>query len=763
MSALSRRGFLQASGALVVVVAAGQASIAAAPGAAAADLPAVPDPTQLDAWLAILPDGSVQAFFGKIDMGHGLEVAIAQIVAEELDVALASVSLVMGDSARTCNQGGASGSYGVSHGGRPLRNAAAEARRVLLAAAAVQLQVPVTELTVRDGVVSVTAQPARQLSYAQLIGGRSFNTRVEWNKAVGNLMDVKGQATPKSRDQYRLVGQSLQRRDLQGKVFGTLPFITDVKVEGMWHARMIRPPHAGGHVQSIDTASIAAWPQAQVVHQQDMLAVVAPGEWMAVQAARALQVQWSADGTRWPGHDGLHAALRAAPVLRREEPLRRGDVDAAFAGAARIIEAQYEWPLQSHASMGPGCAIADVRDGRATIWTGSQKPHSVRDGAAKLLGLAPEAVRSIWVMAPGSYGRNDAGDVALDAAWLSQRLGKPVRVQYMRHDATAWDPKGPACVHRGRAALDAAGKVLALDFTTRGLSRVDAQFHEADPRDTLAGQALGMPSNADLGLGIPAESYGFAAKRLAWEVVAPLQARYSPLRTSHLRDPLGPEVHFGSEQFIDELAVETGQDPVAFRLQHVTAVRDKAVIEAVAKAAGWQPRSTPRGRKGRDGLLRGRGIAYAQRNETVVAVIAEVTVDPATGRVHVPHVSVAHDCGLVVNPQGLRQTIEGNVLHGLSRVLFEQVQFDSETVHSVDWASYPILEMADAPQHIEIVMIDPTAAAPSGAGEPTIRSVPAAVANAFFDATGKRLRRAPFTPERVKNTLAQQSSKRNTR
>lgn len=761
MSSLSRRSFLQASGALVVVVAAGRASLAAAPGAAA--LPPAPDPTQLDAWLAILPDGSVQAFFGKIDMGHGLEVAIAQIVAEELDVPLASVSLVMGDSARTCNQGGASGSFGVSHGGKPLRNAAAEARRLLLSAAAVQLQVPVSDLTVRDGVVSVSAQPSRQLSYAQLIGGRPFNTRVEWNKAVGNFMDVKGQATPKSRDQYRLVGQSLQRRDLQGKVFGTRPFITDVKVEGMWHARMIRPPQSGGHVQSVDESSIAAWPQARVLHDKDMLAVVAPGEWMAVQAARALQVQWSRDGTRWPGHEGLHAALRAAPVLRREEPLRRGDLEAAFAGAARVIEAEYAWPMQSHASMGPACAIADVQADRATIWTGSQKPHSVREGAAKLLGLPQEAVRSIWVMAPGSYGRNDAGDAALDAAWLSQRLGKPVRVQYMRHDATAWDPKGPACVHRGRAALDATGQVLALDFTTRGLSRVDAQFNEADPRDTLAGQALGMPSNAELSLGIPGESYDFAAKRLAWEVVAPLQARYSPLRTSHLRDPLGPEVHFGSEQFIDEVAVATGSDPVAFRLQHVIAVRDRAVIEAAARAANWQPRTAARGRKGRDGLLRGRGIAYAQRNDTVVAVIAEVTVDPRSGTVRVPQVTVAHDCGLVVNPQGLRQTIEGNVLHGLSRVLYEQVQFDSETVRSVDWASYPILEMADAPHHVEVVMIDPTSAAPSGAGEPTIRCVPAAVANAFFDATGVRLRQAPFTAERVKITLAAKSSNRNTR
>jgi nicotinate dehydrogenase subunit B len=265
--------------------------------------------------------------------------------------------------------------------------------------------------------------------------------------------------------------------------------------------------------------------------------------------------------------------------------------------------------------------------------------------------------------------------------------------------------------------------------------------------------ALRMPLKPELGLGAPAESYDFAAKRLAWEVIPPLLERYSPLRTAHFRDPMGPEVHFGSEQFIDEIAAAVGEDPVAFRLKYITAPRDAAVVSAAAQKAGWDAR--PAGRRKQSGrVLRGRGIAYAQRNETVVAVIAEVEVYPADGRIWARKFTVAHDCGLIINPRGLQQTVEGNVVQGLSRTLFEEVQFDRETVTSVDWGTYPILEMRDAPERIDVVLINHTDIAPSGAGEPTMRSVPAAVANAFFDATGVRIRRAPLTPERVKSALA---------
>jgi len=382
------------------------------------------------------------------------------------------------------------------------------------------------------------------------------------------------------------------------------------------------------------------------------------------------------------------------------------------------------------------------------VWTGSQKPHFVRDGVARLLGMAPEKVRAIWVAGPGSYGRNDAGDAALDAAFLSKATGKPVRVQGMRADGTAWDPKGPACVHRARAAIDASGKVIGYEFVSKGFSRQHIATNESDPADSLVGQATGIPAKGTQIFGVPAESYGFENKLLAWETIAPLVENCSPLRTAHMRDPVGPEIHFGAEQFIDELAAAVGEDPVAFRLRYLTEARHQAVVKAAAEKAGWQARNSS------ERTMKGRGIAFAERNGTAVAAVAEVEVERSTGRIWARRVVVAHDCGLVINPQGLRYTIEGNVVQGISRAVYEQVRFDRDAVSSVDWASYPILEMQDAPAAIEVVLINRPEVAPSGAGEPTMRVIPAAVANAFFDATGVRLRKAPLNAERVKTALS---------
>jgi CO/xanthine dehydrogenase Mo-binding subunit len=752
-TSLSRRELLRLAGALVVAasVPAVLDDAFAQPAPAAGRKPPLV-PGELDSWIAVLPDGRVTAFFGKMDMGQSLDVAIAQIVAEELDVPVERVTVLMGDTATSCNQGGASGSFGVSHGARPLRNAAAEARRILLELAARHLGVPAERLAVTDGVVSALDPPARTVTYAELIGGKHFHAKVEWNKTTGNFMDVKGQAKPKSPSEYRIVGKSVSRRDVEGKVFGTADFVTDVRLPKMLHARMIRPPKAGATVAGVDEGSIKAVRGARVVRDKDFLAVVAEREWDAVRAARMLTVTWTAPADPFPPMETLHHHIRAATPLKREEPVRKGDLDAAFRGAARVIEAEYEWPFQSHASMGPACALADVKGDTATIWTGSQKPHFTRDGVARLLGLPPEKVRGIWVMGPGSYGRNDAGDAALDAAYLSRLTGRPVRVQGTRADGTAWDPKGPACVHRGRAAIDATGAVVGYEFVVKGFSRVNITTNESDPRDSLAGMALGLPLKPEVGLGVPAESYGFEAKLLAWEAIPPLLERASPLRTAHVRDPVGPEIHFGSEQFVDEIAAAVAEDPVAFRLKYLTAPRDRDVVQAAALKAKWVPRPAP-GRERAGSHWRGRGLAYAQRAGTVVAVVAEVEVDPATGRIWARRFTVAHDCGLIVNPQGLRYTIEGNVVQALSRTLFEEVQFDRSAVTSVDWATYPILEIQDAPEAIEVVLIDRPEVPPTGAGEPTMRCIPAAVANAVFDATGVRLRRAPLTPERVRAAL----------
>ena len=739
----SRRAFLQASGALVV---SGFLPLenSVSQTATGGKPPLVPG--ELDSWIAVLPDGRVQAFFGKMDMGQCLDVAIAQIVADELDVAVERVEVVMGDSGTSCNQGGASGSLGVSHGARPLRHAAAEARRLLVERASRTLQVPEKDLTVESGTVM---GQGKSVSYSDLLGAKHFNHPVEWNKVTGNMMDIRVQAKPKAPTEYKVVGKPVARRDVAWKVYGTGEFITDVRVPGMLHARVIRPPRAACKVRGIDESSVKGIPGVRVVRERDFVAVLAPREWDAVRAAQALKVDWHALEEAFPEMGALHQHIRGAKPVKREEPVRRGDVAAAFkAPGLRIVEAQYEWPFQSHASMGPACAVAEVRAEGCTVWTGSQKPHYVRDGVAALLGLPQEKVRAIWVTGPGSYGRNDAGDAALDAAYLSRVAGRPVRVQGMRADGTAWDPKGPACVLSARAALDASGRVIAHEFVAKGFSRQHIATNESKVADSLLGQALGVPAKPTWIFGVPAESYGFANRLGAWETIAPLVENCSPLRTGHLRDPVGPELHFASESFIDELALAAGEDPVAFRLKYLTNPRHAAVVRAAAERAGWEARALPL-RRGR-----GRGISFAERNGTSVAAVAEVEVDRASGRIWARRFVVAHDCGLIVNPRGLRQTIEGNVVQGLSRTLFEEVRFDRGSVLSVDWASYPILEMRDAPEAIDTVLIDRPELAPTGAGEPTMRVVPAAVANALYDATGVRLRRAPLTPERVKAALA---------
>src|SRR5918999_2408317 len=583
----SRREFLKTSGALVVSFSLPAEALSQGP--ASGKPPLVP--TELDSWIAVLPDGAVNVFFGKMDMGQGLDIAVAQIVADELDVAFDKVQVLMGDTATSCNQGGASGSTGVSNGARLLRRAAAEARRVLVESAAQKLGVPASDLKVENGIVFSSE---KKVSYADLIGGRHFHHQVEWNKANGNAMDIKVPAKPKAPDEYKVVGKPLARRDVAWKVFGTDDYVTDVRIRDMLRARVTPPPRAACKVRGVDEGSIRSIRGARVVREKDFVAVVAPREWDAVRAAQMLKVDWHALDGAFPEMAKLYDHIREAKVVKREEPVKRGDVTGVFGGAGvRVIQAQYEWPFQSHASMGPACAVADAKGDACTVWTGSQKPHFVRDGVAKLLGLPQDKVRAIWVTGPGSYGRNDAGDAALDAAFISRALGKPVRVQGMRADGTAWDPKAPACVHRARAALDASGKVIAYEFVSKGFSRQHIATNESDPADSLVGQSTGVPPKGIHIFGTPAESYGFENKLLAWETIAPLVESCSPLRTGHLRDPVGLEIHFGSEQFIDELAVAAAEDPVAFRLKYLTSPRHAAVVKAAAEKAGWQARPLP--------------------------------------------------------------------------------------------------------------------------------------------------------------------------
>ena len=748
---VSRRDVLVGAGALVVGGAAPSELYAAVMPDAAKPLLV---PEQLDSFIGIRPDGKVLAFFGKTDSTQGTYIGIGQIVAEELDVAFDKVEVVMGDTARTVNQGGASGSTGIQRGGATLRNAAAEARRLLVEMAAKKLAVPADKLVVADGVVSVAGDAKKRVSYAELIGGRYFNAKLKWNGEIGNGLVAVGEAKPKTPESYTVVGKSFPRRDIAGKVFAQASYVTDVKVPGMVHGRMVRPPIAGAMPLAVDEASVRDIPGVKVVWKKGFLAVVADKEWNAIRAAQKLKVSWSPVQPAFPAEEQLYDHIRKVPVRKRAVPVDKGAVDAAFAGAARVVSAEYQWPFQSHSSIGPACAICEIRDGKVTLWTGTSKPHWARDGVAKMLEMPVDKVHAIWVQGPGAYGRNDAGDCALDAAVLAQAVGRPVRLQGMRYEGHAWDPKGPASIHTARAALDAAGNVTAYHFESKGFSRIDIDTTEADPRYSLAGQLMGMDLVSLDGFNVPSESYGFANKRLAWETVAPLLDRASPLRTAHLRDPVGPQIHFASESFIDELAHATNTDAVAFRLKYLTAERDLAVVKLAAEKADWQTRVSGPGSRVSDGVAQGRGIAYAQRNGTTVAVVAEVEVDLKTGKVKGNRFVVAHDCGIIVNPEALRLCIEANIVHGSSRTLWEAVHFDPEKVTSVDWLTYPIFDITETPAAVDIHLVKRLDVPPQGAGESSTRPVAAALANAIFDATGNRVRRAPLIPERVRTGQA---------
>ena len=754
-SSFTRRSVLLGGGALVVSIGAAVSletvlSIGQA-YAQGSKPPLTPD--QLSSFIAVNADSTVSAYFGKMDMGHGLNIAIGQMVAEELDVPFKTVKVIMANTDVTVNQGGASGSTGIQLGGKQMRMAAAEARRVLVEMAAGLLSTPADKLVVNDGVVSAADGKSERISYAQIIGGKYFNVQLDWNKKLGNDLYAPGKAQPKNPSEHKIVGQPIKRDDVAPRVFCQEDYCTDIKLPGMVHARMIRPAVAGSVPVKVDEASINYIPGAKVVWDKGFLGVVADKEWDAIQATEKLKVEWSAVAPPFPEQASLYGHIRKATARKRQVEKENGNVDEAFKTAARVIEAEYEWPFQSHASMGPACAVVEIKDGNVTCWSGSQKTHFVQEGVAETLGLPLDKVHVIWAMGPGSYGRNDADDCAADAAVLAKAVGKPVRLQYMRDQGTGWDPKGPASIHTARAALDASGKVTAYEFTSKGFSRVDVNTNGGKPHDTLAGQTMGVALKSGDGFGVPAESYAFDNKRLAWETIPPLLDRSSPLRSAHLRDPVGPQIHFASESFIDEVATAVNADPIEFRLRHVKEPRDVAVIKAAAEKAKWDTRPSPR-RDQTGNKVSGRGIAYAQRNGTRVAVIAEVDIERASGKIWARKFTVAHDCGQIINPDGLAKCIEGNIVQGVSRTLWEEVTFDRNAVTSVDWVSYPILDITETPGQVDVVLINHPELPPTGAGEPSIRPVAAAIANAIFDATGVRIRRVPFSPDRVKAALS---------
>lgn len=757
---LSRRQFFKQTGGLLIGFSLADLSVLPRLlDAASTEAVSTPSPGKLDSWLRIEKDGIVRVFTGKVDIGMGVETALGQIVAEELDVPVSRVEFVMGDTALTPDQGGVGGSTSIMMGAQPLRNAAATARFLLLQLASRRLGAPPGQLRVNSGIVGVSTDPSRNVSYGELAGGNDLNDTLEVTGS-GFSLDVEGLGKPKDPKNYTIVGQPIPRVDLPPKILGQFRYVTDVRVPGMLHGRVVRPAGIGATVAGVDEESVKGIPgYLKTVVEGNFVGVVAESEWAAIRAAEALKVRWNKPAAAFPSQADLYRHMRAVSPKASKVLLERGDAAGAMAGASRKVEASFEWPFQAHATMGPGCALADVRtEGVTTIWCGAQKPHELRKGIADLLRVPADQVQVIWAEDAGSYGRPGYADAAADAAVLSRAVGKPVRVQWMRADMTGWGPKAPAVICDFIAGLDARGEVVALESAARVFSGAEINPLPNSAGNFLAGQLLGLANTTNrdefAGYGAQSVSYNFPNVRSVSHVLPALFPASSPLRTTHLRDPEGPAVTFAAESFVDEIAAAAGMDPIEFRLKYLTDPRAKAVLSAAAERAGWDRRPSPKNLPASGDLAAGRGVALCTRGRTYVATVAEVEIHRPSGAIRVKRLACAHDCGLIVNPDGLRGVIAANLVQSLSRTLKEEVTFNANNVTSVDWAGYPVAMLRDVPAQVDIVLLNHPEIAPSGAGEPATRPTAAAIANAIFDATGARLRRAPLTPARILAALA---------
>jgi nicotinate dehydrogenase subunit B len=742
----TRDAFLKGGGALIVAIGvpAGVWGIARARSDAPKTWPADLDPSALDSWLAIEADGTVTAFTGKTDLGQGNQTALAQIVAEELDVPFERIRMVMGDTASCVDQGSTVGSLTIALAGPQLRQAAANGRRALLALAAAKLDLPADKLTVRDGVVSRAGDASRRVSYGELVDGQLLGVAMPVKgKGTGFGLELGG-ARPKAVSEYSIVGRSVARVDIPPKVTGEHFYIQDVRVPDMLHGRVIRPTGIGSQLLSVGEPSHGA----RVVRRKNFLGVVAEREWDAIQAARELKVEWS-DWAGLPAIDELYSYVRDTPSLEDKVVASTGDVAKALAGASHAFEAEFTTAVQTHGSIGPSCAVADVKDGSATIWSGTQGPNVVRAAVADALDIPVEKVRIITYEASGCYGRNGSDPATVDAALMSQLTGRPVRVQWMRHDEHGWDPKGPATVHQLRGGLDANGEIVGWDHE----AWIPAFFETTVIGSVLAGRTARMPS---LHLWEDPILYDIPASRQLAHYQGDIGSTENDgvgLISAWIRSPVQLQLTFASESFFDELAAAAGADPVALRLQGLKDPRMIAVLQAAAQAAEWQTRPSPGpNANGASGVARGRGVATSLRGGTYNAAVADIEVDRKTGKIRVNHMIVVQDNGMTINPRALKLGIEANVVQTVSRALIEEVAFDRSNVTSLDWDDYPIIRFTEAPT-VDVISIDQPDLRATGSGEPSCNPIAPAIGNAVFDAVGVRLRSLPMTPDKVTAAL----------
>jgi CO/xanthine dehydrogenase Mo-binding subunit len=769
----SRRDFLKTSGAIIVSFAATDVArpfqgrgvlVQGEFGTRASHV----DPTQLDSWIAIAADGTVTAYTGKCELGQGIFTAQTQLIAEELSVPLNRVRLIQCDTAVAPDQGTTSGSQSTptNFNERNLALAGATARQTLLRLASQRLGVPVDQLAIADGVISATSDHAKRVSYGELVAGRTFNVKLD------------NAAKRKPASEWNVLGQPVPRVDMPAMVTGQFEFVQNVRVPGMLHGAVVRPPAVGATLVSpveVIESSVRSMPGfVKVVVKKNFVGVVCEKPWQAMQAASKLNATWTA-GIGLPSQGEFYDYLRKQPS-RDAYVVKSADVDQKLATAAsvgKLVNATYLHPYQMHGSMGPSCAVADVQGDKATIWSPTQSAYPTRSGVAMLLGIPADNIRVVFTRGAGCYGINGADTVSYDAAILSQAVAKPVRVQLSRKDEMAWENYGFAYVIDQRVALGEDDRIIAWDheawfpsrggrpgyntpgnvvsgmlvgyepapFTPRAAAEPTGEFRNGSNAapSYVAGRAAGKAGGAGT----------VASERVLTHTVA------SPFFTGPLRSPSRLQNTFAHECFLDEVAAHVKADPVAYRLRHLSDARLKEVVSAAAKAANWDARPSPRPNVSRTGVATGRGMACVvyEGDNGYVAMVAEVEVDQASGKVAAKRLVVAQDCGPVSNPDGMRNQLEGGALQGLSRALGEEVTWDDRKVTSIDWRTYHSLPLGFAVPAVESVLINRTDGDGLGAGETAITIVAAAIGNAIFDATGARIRQVPFTPERVKAAL----------
>lgn len=742
---VSRRSLLKSGGALIVSFASGVfleplTAQNSSLGPPSAQRSRSLKPTDVDSFLAVHQDGTVTIFTSHVDVGTGITTAYRQIAAEELGIPVERFTVIQGDTATVPNHGGTGGSSGVPRGGADIRRVAATARQALVQKAAERLGRPASELTIENGEVRLVGGGSG-INVTDLVGGKQFDLKVDPNAPL------------KAPAKYTVVGKPILRPDVPAKSTGRHIYVQDFKVPGMLYGRVIRPPAFGARLLTVDEASIASIPDVRIVRIESFLGVVAKNEWAAVRAGRELKATWSA-GAPLPVTENLDGAMGSAAGGEQQSIIQRGDTASALSGASKQVSASYYWPFQSHASLGPSCAVADAGDKGVTVWSSTQDAYGLRALLGKIFSVETEKIHVVYMDGSGSYGSNGAYDAAADAVLLSRAVGKPVRLQWTRRDEHALDPKGPAQLLELKGGLDKDGNIVAWE--SLGSAVGGPQWATS----LLGPSAAGLIASNLQGVAAPVTHNIDPPYAVANLRVTTRGLESTPIRLSNLRAPGKMANVLAIESFTDELAAAAGMDPVAFRRRGLTDARAIAVIDRTAAMIGWQSRPSPnpqaaKNKTSNPGQTIGRGIAYIRykQAEAYVAVAVEVSVDRRSGQVAVRRVACAHDCGLIMNPDGLRNQVEGNIVQALSRTLHEEVTADGSHVTSVDWTSYPILSFPEAPS-IEVELLNHPEQPPYGAGEAAGTPVTAALANAIFDATGVRLRRVPFTAARVRAAMA---------